>query len=219
MARELPIFPALFALFTAVSVFLLLLGLGPPLGQLLPELRESFEAWGRGDGPFSALWRGMAEAGHFSAGSGRMAFDYALSVLNVALGVFLVWQRPRDKTARLLGLALVGTGVVFNIASHSFLVTTWFFLNGVHVAVHAVAASAYSHALLVFPNGKLSPRWTVWLLVLGYSAASAIVMAYIAVTFFGGTFEDLGYDGETPSAIYAQIRSATRYCRWSSSAC
>ena len=50
MARELPIFPALFALFTAVSVFLLLLGLGPPLGQLLPELRESFEAWGRGTG-------------------------------------------------------------------------------------------------------------------------------------------------------------------------
>ena len=141
MLRALPTFPALFSVYVAVSVFLLLLGLGPPLAEGLPELAESFEAWGRGEGPLSELWRGMAEAGHFSHGLGRLAFDYVFSALNIGLGVFLVWQRPRDKTARLLGLALVGTGVVFNIASHSFLITTWFFLNGVHITVHGVAAA------------------------------------------------------------------------------
>ena len=164
MPRAVPIFPVFFAAYVALSIFLLLLGLGPPLAQGLPELGETFEAWGRGDGVFPSLWRGMGEAGHFSHGLDRLAFDYALSALNVALGIFLVWQRPWDKTARLLGLALVGTGVVFNIASHSVLVTAWFFLNGLHITVHGVSGATYAHALLVFPNGKRSPRWSVLLL-------------------------------------------------------
>ncbi len=208
MPRGLPVFPTFFALFTAMSVFLLLLGLGPPLAQSIPEVHESFEAWGRGEGPFSALWLGMAEAGHFSHGLGRLALDYTLSVLNVLLGVFLVWQRPRDKTARLLGLALVGTGVVFNIASHSVLITGWFFLNGLHITVHGVSGSAYAHALLVFPNGKRSPRWTVWLLVLGWGFAAVTIAYYIAVTFFGGTWEDLGWYATSPGDLYSQITTA-----------
>ena len=61
---------------------------------------------------------------------------------------------------------------------------------------------------MVFPNGKRSPRWSVWLLAVGYFVASAIVAAYIIITFFGGTYKDLGYDGETPSEIYSQIVSA-----------
>ena len=182
MSRALPVFPALFALYMTTVVLFLLAGLGPPLAGALPGVAETFEAWGKGDGPFSELWRGMADAGHFSRGLERLAFDYALSVFNVGLGVFLVWQRPRDKTARLLGLALVGTGLVFNIASHSFLITAWFFVNGLHVTIHGVSGATYAHALMVFPNGKLSPRWSLWMLVASYGLAST---AQLSVLFFG----------------------------------
>ena len=71
MPRTLATFPVLFGLFTTVSVFLLLLGLGPPLAQGIPELGQSFEEWGRGDGLFAELSRGLGEAGHFSEGLGR----------------------------------------------------------------------------------------------------------------------------------------------------
>ena len=53
-------FLAFSGVYTAVSLLLLILGLGPPLAKALPGLAESFEAWGRGEGPISALWRGMA---------------------------------------------------------------------------------------------------------------------------------------------------------------
>ena len=203
MPRALPVFPALFALYVTTAVLLLLAGLGPPLAQALPGVAETFEAWGEGEGPFSELWRGMAESGHFSAGLGRLALDYAFSTLNVGLGVFLVWQRPRDKTARLLGVALMGTGLVFNIASHSFLVTAWFFLNPVHTSIHAVSGAAYAHALLVFPNGKRSPSWSVWLLIVGWTVV--VVGTVDMISSLGGTYEDLGYSGSTDGEIYSQI--------------
>ena len=38
--------------------------------------------------------------------------DYLLSGVNLGLGVFLVWRRPQDGVARLLGLAMVGTPVI-----------------------------------------------------------------------------------------------------------
>ena len=208
MPRALPVFPTFFALYVSIVVVFLLAGLGPPLAGALPGVAETFEAWGEGEGPLSELWRGMAEAGHFSTGLGRLVFDYALSVLNLGLGVFIVWQRPRDKTARLLGVALVGTGLVFNIASHSFLVTAWFFVNGLHVTVHGVSGATYAHALLVFPNGIRNPRWSVWLLALGWTVTLGTIAAYIAVTFFGGTYENLGYGPGTVSEIYRQIVSA-----------
>ena len=126
------------------------------------------------------------------------------SVLNVGLGVFLVCQRPRDKTARLLGVALVGTGVVFNFASHSALVTTWFFLNPLHGTIHAVSGAAYAHALLVFPNGIRSPRWSLWLLVAGYLAMSAGI-GNILLSSLGGTLEALDFHGSTLSEVYGAL--------------
>ena len=151
----------------------------------------------------------MAEAGHFSSGLERLAFDYALSVLNVGLGVFLVWKLPRDKTARLLGVGLVGTGLVFNITSHSFLITAWFFVNGLHITIHGVSGAAYTHALTVFPNGKRSPRWAIWPLIVMYALALVVIASYIVVTFFvGENFEDIGYDGGTSEKIYSQIVTA-----------
>ena len=204
MPRALPLFPAFFTLYVAVAMFLLLLGLGPPLAKAIPELAELFEVWGEGQGPVSALWRGMAEADHFSEGLVRLTVDYLFSALNVGLGLFIVWQRPRDTTARLLGLALVGTGLVLNIASHSALITTWFFLNGLHVGVHALSGAAYVNALLVFPNGKLVPRWALWLLAVGYLVLSAAFSFYYIPTIFGGNFEDIGFSG-TDIEIYEEI--------------
>ena len=198
-------FLAFFGLYTAVGVFLLLLGIGPALSKSLPAVKDTFQVWGDSGGKLAGLWLGMVEAGHFSEGLARLALDYVFSALNVGLGLFLVWQSPRDKAARLLGIALVGTGVVFNFASHGVLVTTWFFLNPLHVTIHAVSGAAYADALLVFPNGKRSPRWSVWLLVVGYLVMS-VGIGSIVISSLGGTLETLGFHG-SHSEVYGEIVS------------
>lgn len=67
-------------------------------------------------GPATSCTQSICEAsGAVHARSlGRLALDDVFSALNIGLGVFLVWRRPRDKTARLLGLALVGDGGSFS---------------------------------------------------------------------------------------------------------
>ena len=49
--------------------------------------------------------------------AGRLVSGTGAVLLNVALAVFLLWLRPRDRTARLLAVALVGTAAVFNLTA------------------------------------------------------------------------------------------------------
>ena len=87
--------------------------------------------------------------------------DYLLSGVNLGLGVFLVWRRPQDGVARLLGLAMVGTAAAFNLQAHTAFATVdtvapeLHAIVPIHWVLHAVSGAAYLHALLVFPNGIL----------------------------------------------------------------
>ena len=69
-------------------------------------------------------------------------------------------RRPRDLSVRLLGVALVGTGNVFNFQAHGVLLTTGGSWTGLHLALHAVSGATYIHALLAFPNGRLVGSWS-----------------------------------------------------------
>ena len=96
MSRLDPLFKPFFALYTAVSLALLLLGLGPALAKAVPAVQEVFVTWGDGQLPPAALWDGMVRASEFLEGLGRVALDYSFSAINIGFGVFIVWLRPRD---------------------------------------------------------------------------------------------------------------------------
>lgn len=107
-----------------------------------------------------------------------LAVDYGLSVLNLSVALLLFLRRPRDPVARLLAVAMVGTALAFNYQAHALFVgeAELFtramaadahlpiapILNILHLAYHGLAGAAYAHAFLLFPNGRLTPRWLIW---------------------------------------------------------
>ena len=198
--RSATIFLAMFAVYTAVAIVMLLIGLLPALAKAVPAIRETFEGWAQGGGPTAGFWLGMAQASQFSEGLGRVALDYLFSGLNVGFGIFIVWRRPWDWTARILGVALVGTGNVFNFQAHTAILTTWNSLSGLHLGYHAVSGATYVHALLIFPNGKLAPRWTGW----GIAVTYLLIVGWIAIAAIPSAMGDPLFVGEA-SEVYSSM--------------
>ena len=157
-------FLVFFALYAAGSVFLLLLGLGAALATYLPRLLDTFQIWGQATDVWGLFARGIAQSSRLSASPTQIAIDYALSLINLSVGIFIVLRRPWDWVARLLGMGMVGTAMAFNFQAHSVVAvssSTIVPLRPVfvyHFILHAVSGATYVHALLLFPNGKLVPR-------------------------------------------------------------
>ncbi|MDQ3973290.1 MAG: histidine kinase [Actinomycetota bacterium] len=105
---------------------------------------------------------GIADASHGRWSWPQLALDYGFSVFNLALAGFLLWLRPRDRSARLLALGLMGTAVAFNLNAYTVYeamdATGW--LATAHWLFQLIAVGAYLLALLLFPDGKLVPRWS-----------------------------------------------------------
>lgn len=119
----------------------------------------------------------MADTAHRSESGWQLALDYGFSLANLTLAGFLFWLRPKDRTAPLLAFGLVGTAGVFNLQAHAvyeaFEPST---LEAVtHVGFQVVAAVSYLFALLLFPNGRLVPRWRPAPLLVLYAGAAALV--------------------------------------------
>lgn len=169
-----------FAVYTAVAISLLLLGLGS--GDTAAGLRvyDAFAAIAESDSIPYRLLRGMAAAAQLSEGAGQIALDYFLSVLNLGLGVFIVWRRPGDWVARLLGLGMVGTAMAFNYQAHGIALAMRGGINTLHFALHAISGAMYVHALLIFPNGKLVPRWSGGFLAVVYLLMGMVIASQIA---------------------------------------
>ena len=200
--RSAPIFLALFAVYTVVAIVMLLIGLVPALAKAVPAIQETLEGWAQGSDAVASFWLGMAQASQYSESLGRVTLDYLFSVLNVGFGIFIVWRRPWDWTARILGLALVGTGNVFNFQAHTSLLTLWAPLSGLHLGYHAVSGATYVHALLIFPNGKLAPRWSVWGIALTY-LLMVLAIAFAAVPAGAGEPLDVGEASELYGSIFS----------------
>jgi len=185
-----------FSLYTAMLVVWLLVGLGPPTARISPTLLRALHRWASGGSWVADLARRVGEAAREDyAGKGPVPLYYLLSVLNLGLGILLVWLRPRDRVARLLAVGMIGTAATFNLPSHSF--TDVFGGQAVkvlHVGFHFMSGVAYMYAVALFPDGKLVPRWsvrplrTLYLLVSVGVTFGAAVLVYQGSTIFAAHF-------------------------------
>jgi hypothetical protein len=216
-AQSAAAFDVVFGLYTATAVFLLLLGLGSALAAASPAILEAFQDAAVSGSRFAPVWTVVVATVPLSEAPGQVLLDYLLSGLNLGLGVFLVWRRPLDGVARLLGLAMVGTAAAFNLQAHTAFATVdsvapeLHAIVPIHWVLHAVSGASYLHALLVFPNGKLVPARLVWLLRLAY----VFMVEEILLTFVTGSvgllavpFQLLfGFRGFTPDVLPKLIDS------------
>ncbi len=128
---------------------------GAATASLLLDLhrleRGDTEGW-------SGVARKVADASHRADHGGRVTLETLFSALNLGLGILLVVRRPRDRTARLLAVAMIGTAITFNHQSHStvrdYIIGDWWFQ---HDLAHLLSGVAYMYAVIVFPNGRLLP--------------------------------------------------------------
>jgi serine phosphatase RsbU (regulator of sigma subunit)/anti-sigma regulatory factor (Ser/Thr protein kinase) len=108
----------------------------------------------------AAIARGAAVDAHLVRPTAEVILSYLFSLLSVALGVLLISIRTNDLAARLLALGMVGTAAVFNFTGHALLEEIPGLAVPIHDNFHIAAGLAYVYALMVFPDGRLVPRWT-----------------------------------------------------------
>jgi len=212
LARSVAAFYAVFALYTAAAASLLLLGLGSALAAASPAILDAFQDAAMSGSPFASVWRVVVQTTPLSEATGQVFLDYLLSALNLGLGVFLVWRRPLDGVARLLGLAMVGTAAAFNFQAHTAFATVdtvapeLHAIVPIHWVLHAVSGAAYLHALLVFPNGRVVPARLVWLVRLAY----VFMLEEILLTFVTGSVGLLAVPSNCCSGSVALARMCCR---------
>lgn len=155
------VFFALFGAYAAGGILVLLQGAGAALASALPSLHDDLHVRALGTGALARAAQRMADASHDVGSGTQVVFDYAFSVVNLALAGFLLWLRPRDRTSRLLAIGLVGTAGVFNLtAQHTFEILPLFRWETVaHAGAHILAGVSYVAALVLFPDGRPVPRW------------------------------------------------------------
>jgi signal transduction histidine kinase len=144
------------------------------------SFHDQLHLWALNDTLGGRLAQRAGDTAHQVESWPSFALDYAFSVFNLALAGFLLYLRRNERTARLLGLAMVGTAGVFNLQAHGvYEILPPTTLEAVtHDGFHLLAAVAYLLALLLFPDGRLVPRWstpkTVALYVVLIGAAAPI---------------------------------------------
>jgi signal transduction histidine kinase len=175
-------FFAFLAGYTILAVFILALGVVAAIANGSPELHRSLHLIGLDASTFTErLAQATATASHQTESLGQLVLDYGFSILNLVLGLYLVWLRPHNRTARLLAIGMVGTAAVFNLQALSVYgaLQTTPFETGVHFGFELIAMLAYCYALLTFPDGHLIPRWPAWaraLLYVPITAGIAVVL-------------------------------------------
>ena len=184
----------MFAVYAAVAVFMLLLGIGAALA-VDPNVQTVLQSWAKAGGIFGPIWLTTARAARFSEPLGQMTIDYVISAINVGCAIFLVWKRPDDWVARLFAIAFVGSAMGYNYQSHSIVgiaagapaaggVAAARYLALFHWVFHAVGGIALVQAFLIFPNGRLVPRWSIWPLagLYGLMAEELLYPVYNLIT-------------------------------------
>ncbi|MDQ3571061.1 MAG: hypothetical protein M3396_10690, partial [Actinomycetota bacterium] len=170
-------FFALLGLSVAVALMVLLAGALSAVASSSPGFHDQLHEWGLEPTPFGKSALAMADAAHRAQPIGGLVVDYGFSIFNLALAGFLVWLRPRDRTARLLAIGMVGIAAVFNLQAHGvYEAGSGDQLETIsHDVLHLVAAVAYIFALLSFPDGRLVPHWGRPAKVALYAPATIIV--------------------------------------------
>ena len=140
--------------------------------------------------------RHIAEVSHEAENTTDVVLDYGFSTLSLALGIFLVLLRPRERMARVFGVAMVGTAAAYNLQSHAALAATESF-DFLHSLLHPITGVTYIYALVMFPDGRLIPRFRDRRLQFGYS----FVFFFAAMIFLGITGSILPDFNTHPAAL------------------
>ena len=169
-------FAAGFLAYLAVMVALLGAGLLVYLASSNPDFHSWLHTIGfAAETPIDRLALGIAGASHLPQSLSGIAIDYGFSLFNIALALQLLRLRPRNRTARLLAVGMIGTAAIFNLQAYSVYeaMPAGGFETGLNLVLQFSATLAYFFALLTFPDGDLIPRWPRVSLVLLYAAAIA----------------------------------------------
>ncbi|MDQ5874881.1 MAG: hypothetical protein M3526_05810, partial [Actinomycetota bacterium] len=165
----------------AVALVWLVLGIAPTLASISSSWHGTFHRWGEGTGSLAEISRNIAHTSHNRASLPHGAFDFIFSIINLGLAAILVRLRPRELTARLLALGMIGTAVAFNLQAHDALqvvpVSLVSELDVIHVLIHVLSGLSYLFALYLFPDGRLVPRNPV------ARALQVPLIAFLALVF------------------------------------
>ncbi len=166
------VFWVFFAAYTLGGVAVLVQGGGAVWAHISPHFHDDLHLRALAGTDYSArVAQRMADASHSLPSGLSIGLGYAFSVLNLALATFLLWLRPRDRTARLLAIGVVGTAGVFNLAAQqayeALPLLTW--EGMIQTAAAIIAAVAYALALIMFPDGSIVPRWKRTQLIVLYT--------------------------------------------------
>jgi len=145
---------------------------------------------------FRDIARHIAEVSHQAEDTKAIGLDYAFSFVSLGLGVFLVLLRPRERMARVFGVAMVGTAAAYNLQSHAALSTAGSF-DLLHFYLHPITGITYIYALVLFPDGKLFPQFSNRFVRVAYRIAFLIA----AMVFLGFTGSILPDFSQHPAAL------------------
>ncbi len=169
------VFLSFFVLYAAAAIIWLAAGFVPFLVNTFPSLREALQEWGRvTEAPAwlnrvpltRSLTKTILLASYGSGPPAQVILQYLFSLLNLVLGIFLVWLRPYNRAARLLALGMIGTAAVFNLQAHA-AEDVLPALEVLHSPFHLISGIAYVYGLLFFPSGEFPRRrsklrWFAW---------------------------------------------------------
>jgi signal transduction histidine kinase len=171
------------------SVLVMAFGLVAVIAGVNPALHDWLHDVGFGEGVAARLAQGMGDAAHNSHSVIGLVVDYLFSAFNLALAWILHRLRFRDWTARLLAVGMAGTAAVFNLQAaevyHAMPKTS--LEVSLFSAHRLIAGGAYIAALLLFPDGKLIPRWRPGAKVLLYAP---LAIGLIVISLRSGGIEE-----------------------------
>jgi signal transduction histidine kinase len=176
-------FVVAFALYVGFAVVVLLAGMLSAAAGSIPALHNWLHLQGLAYSLTGRLAEAMGDTAHTRGSGAGVAVDYAVSALNLTLAGVLLWLRPRERTARLLALGMVGTAAVFNLQAYQVYeaMVARGTVDWIHYGFILVTAASYIAALLLFPDGRIVPRWSGGALAALYVPVIASIVALAAV--------------------------------------
>ncbi|HVL80795.1 MAG TPA: hypothetical protein VM840_04285, partial [Actinomycetota bacterium] len=178
----------LFAAFVAGALLLLISGVAAVVASVNPVFHEAMHVRALSDDLVGRLALRVADGAHLVQPPVQVVVDYAFSLLNMGMAGLLLWLRPRDWTARLLAVAMVGTAGAFNLEAQGTYeaVALTPSESAISAVNHLIAGFAYIAALLLFPDGRPVPRWPwPWLVALYVPLAALATFVMLRVTGAG----------------------------------
>ena len=168
------------AIYTMFATVFLALGIVAAIAHASPDLHQNLHLFGFEAQTFAErMAQAMAVASHQAESGGQLALDYGFSVLNLILGLYLIYLRPHNRTARFLAVGMVGTATVFNLQALSVYgaLQATSLETALHFGFELIAMLAYLYALLTFPDGNLIPRWPGWAHAVLYLPVTLVLAA------------------------------------------